>query len=343
MTEQPLVCICIPTYNAAATLRETLASILSQTYRNLVVRIVDNASTDRTREIAEAFGDPRVSILVNETNIGPENNFSRCLQLGTGKYTAVFHADDIYEPGMVEQQVACMEADPEIGAVFTEGVVIDQAGERTGRQLVVPGTDRPADGVHDFQVLLKRILKHSNYLLCPTAMARTAIYRDEIVEWRGSLFRSSADLDVWLRIARRHPVAVLYRPLIRYRVSTEQGSHRLIRLRTERADFFGVMDHYLALPEVRALLNDEDMMHYRWLERTDRIVRATNLFAEDRFAEAAALLKATEFSDALSAAMQTRRGFFTFCGWVFLYVASRLGMHKAGKFMIHNLRRYIQK
>lgn len=105
----PLACICVPTYNAAGTIRETLESILSQTYSNLVVHISDNASTDDTLKIIESMADHRVAIHRHDVNVGGEGNFNRCIQMAEGKYTAIFHADDIYEPEMVERQVEFLE------------------------------------------------------------------------------------------------------------------------------------------------------------------------------------------------------------------------------------------
>src|ERR1035438_397419 len=103
--EPPLVCICLPTYNAALTVRQTLNSILAQTYTNLVVHVSDNASTDDTLKVIESFADSRVKIHRHSINVGGEGNFDRCIQLAEGKYTAIFHSDDIYEPEMVAKQV----------------------------------------------------------------------------------------------------------------------------------------------------------------------------------------------------------------------------------------------
>ena len=96
MSNSPLVCICVPTYNVESTVRETILSILAQTYSNIVVHISDNSSTDNTLSIIEALNDPRIIIHRNETNVGGEGNFTRCIQMATGKYTAIFHADDVY-------------------------------------------------------------------------------------------------------------------------------------------------------------------------------------------------------------------------------------------------------
>ncbi len=337
----PLVCICIPTYNADRPIRETLTSILNQSYSNLAIQLVDNASTDRTLAIIEAFEDERICVHKNSANIGAEGNFNRCIQLATGKYTAIYHADDVYEPQMVERQVECLERAEKVGAVFTEATVIDQFSIYVGK-LTVPVPARTANGLYDFPMLFKRILRHSNFLICPSAMVRTAIYHDEIKRWRSDLFGSSADLDVWLRISQSHSIAVIYQPLIKYRVSSIQGTHSLIRLRTERAEFFRVLDSYLDMPQLRNFLSSDDFMHYRWLERTDRVVRAANLFVLDRFDEAAKLISPFNFPDALRAATVNRRGLMTFLAGLYLYVVSVFGMHKFGKFTIQKLRRHIQ-
>jgi len=94
LSNQPLVSICIPTYNAKKTVVQTVQSILNQTYKNLEIIIVDNASTDNTLDLLQKFKDPRIKIYKNIKNIGAEKNFSRCIELAKGKYIAIFHADD---------------------------------------------------------------------------------------------------------------------------------------------------------------------------------------------------------------------------------------------------------
>lgn len=102
--ELPLVCICVPTYNVAVTVRETLESILTQTYSNLVVHVSDNASTDETLRVVESIPDARIHVHRQIENIGAEGNFTKCIQLTTGKYTAIFHADDVYDSAMLAKQ-----------------------------------------------------------------------------------------------------------------------------------------------------------------------------------------------------------------------------------------------
>ena len=331
------VCICVPTYNAAATLVETIDSILAQSHRNLVVKISENASTDGTLQTLAAMRDPRLEVHAHDVNVGGEGNFTRCLRLADGEYTAIFHADDVYEPDIVATQVAYLDANPDVGAVFTRATTIDENGAPLGVIGGVPG--RPGAVVRlGFRELLQIMLLHHNFLVCPSVMVRTRIYRDQIREWGDSRFRSAGDVDTWLRLALHAPIAVLEQPLMRYRISSTQFSH-LNRNRTERADFFRVMDHYLALPEARAFLTDADRQHYGWLERHDRVARAMNLFGNGHVTEARPLVQGVVCRDAWVAASKTRRGLVTLAGGLLLQASRRFGLNRSGRSLIRLIKR----
>lgn len=335
--EIPLVCICIPTYNVAGTVRETVESILAQTYTKLDIHITDNASTDDTLCIVESFTDSRITIHRHNVNVGGEGNFTRCIQMSTGKYTAIFHADDIYKPGMVAKQVAFLEANPDIGAVFTEAVTIDEQGVPLG---VIGGVPKSKGKITrlSFRELLQTMLLHHNFLVCPSAMVLTELYRDEIREWGGSIFRSSSDVDTWLRLARKRPIAVLGEPLMHYRISCAQFSDS-IRNRTERADFFLVMDNYLARPEVLNFITNDDLMHYRWLGKHDLVVRGLNCFSLGRLSDAKNLVAGLFCRDMIYAAMLTRRGLVTLAGGILLRLLILLGSSRKSVTIVKAIRK----
>lgn len=329
----PLVCICIPTYNAELTISETLQSLLVQTYTNLVIKVVDNASTDSTLRIVRKYADPRISIYRGESNIGGEGNFNRCIDLATGEYTAIFHADDIYAPTMIARQVTELETRREVGAVFTEATLVDGLGKSIGA-VVRPRELRGKSHVYNFQDIFKATLRHSNFLMCPSAMLRTGIYRDEIKRFRAELFGSSADLDVWLRVLERHLISILPDRLFKYRITTTQGSHTLGRRRTIRSDFFRVIDHYLEKPEVQSILSDDDLLNKEGLERTDRIVRASNIFLQGRTEEVLVLCKGAFSHDALLAAFRSRRGWQTLVLAAYLNFVIFLPLASPGKALL---------
>ena len=168
-----------------------------------------------------------------------------------------------------------------------------------------------------FLELLQSMMLHHNFLVCSSLMVRTEIYRDDIKHWGRNLFRSACDVDVFLRLASKQTVAVLGEQLMRYRISSGQFSHSN-RNRTERADFFLVIDHYIGIAEVLSLITKDDLRHYRWLKRHDRVARAFNLFGLSRVAEAKQLLKGVFCCDAIYAAIMSRRGLITLSGFFLL-------------------------
>lgn len=336
--EPPLVCICVPTYNAARTVRETLESILVQTYPNLVVHVSDNASTDDTVEIIQSIADSRITLHRHDKNVSGEGNFNRCIQFAEGKYTAIFHADDIYEPDIVAKQVTFLEENSDVGAVFTVAATIDEQGRPTGFIGNPPSGIRSGVARFNFLELLQAMLLHHNFLVCPSVMVRTEIYKNEIKEWGSSLFMSASDVDTWLRLASKRLVAVLSEPLMRYRISRAQFSDG-IRNRIERADFFLVMDNYLARPEVRNCITKDDLRHYGWLERHERVSRAFNLFVLGRFAEAKALLSGVFCWDSIYAAIVSRRGLVALAGGTLLCLLLFFGASKNGVAIVKTIKR----
>ena len=303
---QPLVSICIPTYNSEKTIKETLESIIKQTYINLRIFVVDNASTDRTLDIAKAIKDKRIQIYSFSENIGGEGNFTRCIDVATGEYTAIYHSDDIYNSDIVAKQVDFLRAYHEAGVVFTEARIIDEDGKTFGR-IEFPKSIKYKSQLMCFEKIFKLVLRHSNFFICPSAMVRTEIYKNDIKKWRGDIYKSSADLDVWLRIAQRHKVGVIPLPLMSYRISSTQFSAQ-VRRQTERADFFRVVDDYMSREEVKIMLKKKDLINYSNLDRRDRVMRAVNLTIVGEALEAKKLLYDLFKIETIKAAFQTVRG-----------------------------------
>jgi len=337
----PLVCICIPTYNAEKTIAATLRSVLSQSYRNLKIQVVDNNSTDDTAAVVEGFADDRITLHRNSINVGGEGNFNRCIELARGKYTAIYHADDIYEPDMVAAQVEFLENYPQAGAVFTEALLIDEFDHLIG-EIRQPRDLAAVGPLHHFPEVFKAILKHSNFLICPSVMALTSVYQDDIKCWRGELFGPSGDLDVWLRMLQRGPIGILPHATMRYRISSSQWSAN-VRLDTRRAAFFDVIDYYLAQQSVRHMLSAEDIVNYERLERRDQVMRATNALLQDQPGQAMELCPDIFSLDALKAALQTRRGLAVFFLGLYLKIMLSLRWPRAAKASLSYLKRMANK
>lgn len=270
----PLVTICVPTFNAERTLSQTLNTLVLQDYPNIKIIIVDNSSTDETISIAKNIAKryQNITLISHNENIGGEGNFTRCINYTGGKYTAIYHSDDLYDSTIVSKQVRVLEKNIDIGAVFTKANDIDKNGNYINQRFIPKEVFSKYNGLLDFSSALKLVLRYGNIFVCPSALVRTDIYKNEIVTWDGSHYKTSADLDVWLRISKNHNLYILDENLIHYRVSDSSFSYQYSRYRTTRHDIFLVLERYLE--KYHTILEEEDEFNYYMIEKKDVINRA---------------------------------------------------------------------
>jgi glycosyltransferase involved in cell wall biosynthesis len=128
--EKALLTIGVPVYNGERFLRPCLDSLLSQTYRDFVLVISDNASTDRTREICESYvkADARVRYHRNPVNVGLYGNFNLLLGLVRTPYVKLASADDFWAPPMLADAMEQMERDPSLVLCHPRAVLVDEDG-----------------------------------------------------------------------------------------------------------------------------------------------------------------------------------------------------------------------
>jgi hypothetical protein len=243
VTAEPLVSVIVPVYNGAKHLRESLDSILGQTYRNIQVIVMDDASSDETPEIIGSYGS-RVQSVRHPANLGQFDNVNAGIGLARGELISVYHADDVYDTRIVECEVAFLQRHPEAGAVFCLDVFVEQNNREYGR-LQLPG-DLRGHGVLTYSQVVDGLLRYKNrFLVGPSAMVRARAYA-EVGGYRAEPFGIAGDLEMWLRIARRYPLGVLEEYLLRYRHFHGNLSQHYFHLRTAPEKFFTVMDNELA-------------------------------------------------------------------------------------------------
>jgi glycosyltransferase involved in cell wall biosynthesis len=131
MPDKPLVTIGLPVYNSETYLRQSLDSLLAQTYANFVLIISDNASTDGTADICDGYVrvDSRIRYHRNSENIGLPRNFNQIAKLTETKYLKWSTSDDYWGPTFVEKALNVMEQDPNIIVCYPKTTLIDKNGE----------------------------------------------------------------------------------------------------------------------------------------------------------------------------------------------------------------------
>ena len=129
-TPPPRVSVVVCVYNGEDFLRESIDSILSQTFADFELLILDDASIDSTPQILSecAAQDQRIRLAQNEQNLGLTKSLNKCLALARGEYVARQDADDVSLPERLAKQVEAMDARPELAALGAWVEVIDEQG-----------------------------------------------------------------------------------------------------------------------------------------------------------------------------------------------------------------------
>jgi glycosyltransferase involved in cell wall biosynthesis len=130
MTETPLITIGLPVYNSQRYLKQSLDSLLGQTYSDFILILCDNASTDGTAEICRQYeaSDSRVKYYRNETNIGNPRNFNRVADLCGTRYLKWSTADDYWAPTFLDRSLEVMERDSSIALCYPQATLVDAEG-----------------------------------------------------------------------------------------------------------------------------------------------------------------------------------------------------------------------
>src|SRR6516165_10111952 len=130
MYSSPLISVGLFVYNGERFLEESLQSILNQTFTDFELIISDNASTDRTEEIARAYAqrDDRIRYYRSKKNMGPGWNARRVYELATGKYFKWAAVDDLLELDLLRRCVEILESDPECVVAYARTKEVDENG-----------------------------------------------------------------------------------------------------------------------------------------------------------------------------------------------------------------------
>src|SRR5712691_1090037 len=155
MYSTPLLSIGLFVYNGERFLEEVLHSILSQTFTDFELIISDNASTDRTGELAQAYAkrDDRIRYYRNEKNMGAGWNVRRVYELATGKYFKWAAADDLLEPDLLRRCVEILESDPDCVVAYARTKEVDENGTFIKNYITPMKTDS-SDPVERFRGIL---------------------------------------------------------------------------------------------------------------------------------------------------------------------------------------------
>jgi glycosyltransferase involved in cell wall biosynthesis len=210
----PRVSVNIPCYNSARFIEATIASVLSQTYGDFELVVVDDGSTDETYDIVRSNRDARIR-LVRQDNHGLGQTRNRLLEMSTGEFVAFLDHDDTWSPQKLARQVEMFDTSgPDVALVYTDAYQVYEAGHR----VLYSRFHRPRWGnvlvglLEDYPILLS------------SAMVR----RQVLVDVGGFPdYQIAEETKPFLEIAHMHEIQYINEPLVDYRFHVSNTSRKL--------------------------------------------------------------------------------------------------------------------
>lgn len=223
----PLVTVCVPVYNGEKFIAQTINCMLNQTYKNIVIKVIDNCSTDNTCEIVNAINDSRVVLIKNEKNVGMTGNFNKCLDNADGKYLQIICADDKVADNCIEEKVKALEAYPNCAMVFSASQVRD-ADEKVIMKRNPFSTDREIDGI---RMLKSSFRKHNLFGEPSNVMLRTSCIKE--AGYFDPKMYYAVDWEYWSRFCLTGDVYYINKPLAYFYVRNTSETGMLLTKKKE--------------------------------------------------------------------------------------------------------------
>lgn len=247
--------VIVTSFNHEKYIEEAINSVLGQTFDDFELIIWDDASTDDSWHLISHFTDPRIKAFRNVERKraiwGLNNAISK---VASGRYIAIHHSDDAWEPGKLEQQVAFLDGHPDIGAVFTNALAIGEGGSPLldESHFYFNVFDQPNRTRHEW---LRFFFAGQNALCHPSVLIRKVCY-DNCGLYRFGIAQI-ADLDMWIRVCLQYEIHVLPEKLVRFRVrdndANSSSNTRTTRIRASY-EFHKLWPNYRKLGSIVELM-----------------------------------------------------------------------------------------
>lgn len=264
MTENPLVSIVTPLYNQEDFVEETILSVLAQSYKPIEYIVVNDGSTDRSREILEKFKH-QIKI-VDQNNSGQSSALNKGWAVSSGLYIGYLSADDILNPTCIEQLVNVLSHHSDIVCAYPDCDLISEKST-----ILKKGIARPFD--------LKALVIEQECYIGPGALWRADAHR-AIGGWKTEL-KLAPDREYWMRLAKFGKFHFLTKSLAGYRLHPKSISYKTTSEEIS-LEYVSVLDDFFAYDEIEGGIADRREEAYAnayWLI-------ARNMARSGRFAAA---------------------------------------------------------
>jgi glycosyltransferase involved in cell wall biosynthesis/ADP-heptose:LPS heptosyltransferase len=214
----PKVSVCIPTYNYAKYLPETIESVLSQTFTDYELIIIDDCSTDHTKDIGlyYASNDKRISFSVNSSNIGMVKNWNLCLSVAKGDYIRYVFGDDLLiHKDAIAKMVDILDSNNDIALVSSSRKVIDE----NSNEKKILSHFRNITAAKGTAIINKCLSEQKNLIGEPSVVM---FRRNNATRGFNEKYKQLVDLEFWFHLLEQGKFAYIDEPLTAFRIHLEQ-------------------------------------------------------------------------------------------------------------------------
>jgi glycosyltransferase involved in cell wall biosynthesis len=270
---RPAVSVCVTTHDDGAWLEDALTSVSAQTFEDLEIIVVDDASTDATPEVLRRHADERLIVVRNPANLGEARSTNRGLALSRGRFVKLLHGDDVLAHDCIERMLPLAERDA-VGLVFSRRDVIVAPGDTDGEQwaarfgAIHERLGRLED-VNRGRDLFRRYLDVGLLRNCFSEPSGVLIRR-QALERVGGLHLHMVghlDVDLFMRIAWFCDVGFADAPLFSYRRHPASASSRRVARRLHFLDRAWSLEGLRRYPDLWAAEPRLAQLHRRELVR----------------------------------------------------------------------------
>jgi len=195
----PKVSVIIPTYNRARSVSSAIQSVLDQTFEDFEIIVVDDGSTDNTKEVIKSFKDKKIHYLRHIKNKGSQAARNTGIKHSKGKFIAFLDDDDMWLPQKLERQLTIIEDKPDIGVIYTGFVFISD-----GKVYYVYTPSLRGNIYYD--VLKKTVAATSTVLLRRECFNKVGFFDEHLPRYE--------DWDLWIRLAKHFKFDFIKEPLV---------------------------------------------------------------------------------------------------------------------------------
>ncbi|MBE9126713.1 MULTISPECIES: glycosyltransferase [unclassified Coleofasciculus] len=213
----PQISVIIPAYNASKTIKETVESVLNQTFSDFELIVINDGSTDSTSEIISTIKDERLKVF-SYPNTGVAASRNRGVSQALGEYISFLDADDLWTPDKLETQLKALQENPPAAVAYSWTDWIDEFG-----QFLRPGGHFTENGDVYVKLLLKDFIESgSNPLIRRQALTEVGGFDESLA--------FAEDWDLWLRLAAQYSFVAIPSPQILYRISPNSASFNVWKM-----------------------------------------------------------------------------------------------------------------